>query len=269
MSIQRVRHPGAGYLALGLAALLCSFRGVRAAQAVVSVSTPEQLLEAMASAVGPGAAENTVVELQQSVVLTQAAAAGYSLPFIIESNHTLTLRPGELKAGPGVGGRLDSRPPAAAAAATTAWPGPRPAVACWSGCLHSPARQEAARLRHIVPWDCRRPAAAPPADRRRAGWNSCCRAAHRPVCRISECPPLPCCSRWGHEEPGLWRDPLAALLPPQQRADHGKPECQRCVCLLVMRHRRPPAPAACMPASRRGDAALPQLSDLLYSSSRG
>lgn len=84
-------RPGPGALLLVSLLLLGSGHAVL----VVPVSTPEQLLDALVAATAPGAPSDSVLELQEDVALTQAAAANYTLPFIIPSNHTLTIRAGE------------------------------------------------------------------------------------------------------------------------------------------------------------------------------
>ena len=66
----------------------------------VSVSTPQQLLAALAAVAAPGAPRDTVVELATDIALTQADAAKYSLPFVIPANHSLTLRGGERRPRP-------------------------------------------------------------------------------------------------------------------------------------------------------------------------
>ena len=91
-------RPGPG-AALG-AVLAAALALQSAAAQVVSVSTPQQLLAALAAVAAPGAPRDTVVELATDIALTQADAANYSLPFVIPANHSLTLRGGERRPRP-------------------------------------------------------------------------------------------------------------------------------------------------------------------------
>lgn len=156
---------------------------------VVPVSTPEQLLAALAAATGPGAARNTVLELQQDVALTQAAGAKYTLPFVIASNRTLTLRGGELG--------LEAGSPLAPAQLHP--------------CVHAPARL-APRRRHCLHRVCQLSAML--TSRMHISTLSRCSSARR---------------RWANEGPGLGRAAAASLHEAQQHAVSRVSECHRCV----------------------------------------
>jgi hypothetical protein len=79
-----------------LVAMALLVGAVTSAEVVVPVSTAQELLTALSDAASPGAPVNTVVQLLTDVSLSQEAAAGFQLPFVIPSNHTLTLEAGGL-----------------------------------------------------------------------------------------------------------------------------------------------------------------------------
>jgi hypothetical protein len=77
--------------------ILCSKPSTRASSAsggIIPVGTPQQLLAALSAAASPDVPTSTVIQLQQDIGLTAAAAANYSLPFVISGNHTVTLQGG-------------------------------------------------------------------------------------------------------------------------------------------------------------------------------
>jgi hypothetical protein len=65
--------------------------------AEVPVSTAQELLSALSFAASPEGAADTTVQLQVDIALNQEAAASFDLPFVIPSNHTLTLEGGGCK----------------------------------------------------------------------------------------------------------------------------------------------------------------------------
>lgn len=96
MAAVRGRGPHAALLLLLLLLLGCC-GGLRVTCAV-SIDTPEQLFAALSRAAEPGAPQSAELQVTADVVLSPGEAAGYTLPFVIPANHTLTLRGGGFSA---------------------------------------------------------------------------------------------------------------------------------------------------------------------------
>jgi hypothetical protein len=82
---------------MALAALLLLLFGACACLGQ-EVSSPDDFFAALYSAIREQAVGETVIELQDDITLSPAAASSYPLPFVVPGNHSLKLTTGERSA---------------------------------------------------------------------------------------------------------------------------------------------------------------------------